>query len=290
MPESLVPTDFVDAHLHVWDPGRLRYPWLTGEVGLERRFDLNVLDDHRKGADPQQVVFVQAEAHPDDARMEVRVVREIAQRDARLTAMVAWAPLEQGDGVRPWLEELSADGLVRGIRRLLQDEEDPRFCLQDSFRRGVALLADFGFTFDICIRHHQLRAATELVAATPEVTFVLDHLGKPAIADGQLEPWGSELAELARLPNVFAKLSGLTTEAKPGEWTPEDLAPYLQRALELFGPDRLMFGSDWPVMTMASDYPSWVEVVAKACAGLSSAGRRAIFADNARRIYRIPVL
>src|SRR5437879_4712105 len=185
----------------------------------------------------------------------------VANSDARVKGIVAHASLERGEAVLPELETLASRPLVKGVRRSLQSERDAEFCLRSEFLSGVRLLAEFGLAFDLCLRNDQLPAAAELARRVPEVTFVLDHLGKPDVRSQTFQPWANDLDALAALPNVVAKISGLTTEANWHDWQPAELTPYLRQAFASFGPERLMFGSDWPVMTLATSYQRWIETV-----------------------------
>jgi L-fuconolactonase len=178
--------------------------------------------------------------------------------------------------------------LTVGVRRNVQDEP-PGFLLADSMVAGVRQLAAYGLPFDACVREHQIGELTQLVDRCPEVTFVLDHLGKPGIRERRREPWFHHLSALARRPNVVVKLSGLTTEADHEHWRPDDITPYLTHAVDAFGPGRCLFGSDWPVATLATTYQRWVDLVRDATADLTAAQRSAIFADTAGRIYHLSV-
>jgi L-fuconolactonase len=151
----------------------------------------------------------------------------------------------------------------------------------------VRRLAPLGLSFDLCLYHHQLPAAIELVRAIPEVSFILDHLGKPSIRSGVLDPWRDQIRRLAAMDNVTCKVSGMATEADWGAWRPEDLRPYLEVVVEAFGWGRLMFGSDWPVSTLAVTYTRWLEVVEELVAGISATEREALFGGTARRVYRL---
>jgi L-fuconolactonase len=181
---------------------------------------------------------------------------------------------------------LKAFPLVKGVRRLIQSEA-PGFARQPEFIQGVQQLAQFGFSFDICIVHTQMSEAIELVSQCPEVAFVLDHFGKPAIADRRLEPWTTQMRTLAQFPHVWCKLSGLVTEADHQNWTVGDLRPYLEVTLDAFGPQRLMFGGDWPVSELAASYQQWVETADALLAALSEADRRRVFFENAQTFYRL---
>jgi L-fuconolactonase len=173
------------------------------------------------------------------------------------------------------------------VRRLIQGETDPDFCRRPAFVEGVRKLASHGLSFDLCVYHYQLPAVIELVRQVPEVSFVLDHIGKPNIAGGQREPWKTHIATLARLENVACKLSGVATEADWKNWTTADLRPYLDHVLAVFGCRRLMFGSDWPVSTLAIDYGRWLEIAQEATIGCSRDEQRELFWGTAERFYRL---
>lgn len=279
----------VDTHLHLWDPATLHYPWLEQVPPLNRRFGV---DDFRAACGDvavAQMVFVQCDCRPEQALAEADWVAAAAARDPRLRGLVAFAPLEHGDAVAAHLAQLAARPLVKGVRRLLQSEPDPEFCLRPDFVRGVRALARHGFTFDLCLKHPQLSGAIRLVRHCPEVRFVLDHLGKPDAKAGLLDPWRAELRELAALPNVSCKISGLVTEADHARWTAADLQPYLAHACECFGFDRVLFGGDWPVSTLATDYPRWVQTLDAALdqLGATADERHRLYVRNAEQIYRL---
>lgn len=170
----------------------------------------------------------------------------------------------------------------------MQDEPDPRWLLRPEVRRGLGAVAAAGLAYDLVVRPLHLPAATATAAALPGLTFVLDHLGKPPVATGQLAPWAGRLRRLAALPNTVAKLSGLVTEASPGRRTAADLRPYADTALEAFGPQRLLFGSDWPVCTLAAGYGEVLDTARELTERLSPDERAAVLAGNAVRVYRLP--
>ncbi|MCB0083174.1 MAG: amidohydrolase family protein [Caldilineaceae bacterium] len=278
----------VDTHLHLWDPGYLRYPWLD-EIPLLNRPHL--LDDYNRATGPLQVekmVFLQCEVDFAQFQEEADWVSGLAQTDPRIQGMVPWAPLEQGDGARAAVERLAANPLVKGIRRIIQFEDDIEFCLRPDFVRGVQMLADYNLRFDICINHTQLANTIKLVAQCPNVPFILDHIGKPDIKNQLFEPWRQEIEQLAGFPNVWCKISGLVTEADHANWTREDLKPYIDHVIESFGFDRVMYGGDWPVATQATTYPRWVETLEWAVQGCSSEELHKLFHDNAISFYRLP--
>jgi L-fuconolactonase len=279
----------VDTHLHLWDPARLSYPWLADVPTIAGP---HLIDDYRRACEPVNVakmVFVQCECDRAQYMDELAWVSDIAKQDPRIEGIVPWAPLEKGDAAREDLDRITANKLVKGIRRIIQHEPDGnRFARQPEFIRGVQLLADYNLSFDLCIGHIHMQATIELVRQCPDTRFILDHIGKPDIRGATLDPWRKHMRELAALPNVWCKMSGVATEADFDHWTPDDLAPYIDHALSCFGFDRTMFGGDWPVATLATDYPRWVRTLDSAIAGVSDDQRRKLYFDNAVAFYRLP--
>lgn len=274
----------IDSHLHLWDPRRLHYPWLFDP--LDRPFLPADFQAASAGVDIEALVFLECDAAIEDAFAEAEAVQSWAREEPRIAAMVCNAPLETGDAARPALERLAATDKVRGVRRIYQDQPDPSWCLRPDFVTGVRALADYGLSFDLCLKHPQLQATIGLADACPNVPMVLDHIAKPGIKAGLTQPWADQMHELAKRENVVCKLSGVATEAGP-DWTPATLRPYIDVALEAFGPSRIMFGGDWPVSTLAITYPAWVALVDDVIADLSATEKRQIFRDTARAFYRL---
>ena len=277
----------IDTHLHIWDLGRLRYPWLASVPKLNRN---HLIEDFRRACGPVEVakmVFVQCECDPALAQQEADGVAEVARTEPRLRGIVAQAPLEKGDAVNDALAKLAANPLVKGVRRLIQSEKDDAFCVRPDFVRGVQALHAHGLSFALCIFHRQLANAIKLVRQCPDVSFVLDHIGKPDIKAGKLDPWRAELRELSKLENVWCKVSGLVTEADHAKWKPADLKPYIDHVIECFGFDRVMFGGDWPVSTQATDYPRWVATLDEALRGCSPDELQRLYVRNAEDFYHV---
>ena len=278
----------VDTHIHLWHPDILRYPWLEDIPFLNKPY---VLDDYRKACgavDVEAMVFVQCDAQPKNGLTEAEWVTSLAEEDPRIKGIVAWAPLEEGEGARSHLEKLAENQLVKGIRRLIQSES-LEFCVQPGFIRGVQMLEEFGLNFDICIYHPHLANTIQFVKQCPDVQFILDHIGKPNIKNQAFEPWKREIKTLSEFPNVFCKVSGLVTEADFEKWTPEDLKPYIDHVIECFGFDRVIYGSDWPVAAQATEYPRWVNTLKWAVSGCSDDELKKLFHDNAIHFYKLSV-
>ncbi|MCF7689727.1 MAG: amidohydrolase family protein [Cephaloticoccus sp.] len=277
----------VDTHLHIWDLQRLRYPWLAGVPLLNRD---HLIDEYRHVCGPVQVakmVFLQCECDPAQFQEEADWVSEVARHDPRIRGIVPWAPLELGEGAEDALVKLAANPLIKGIRRIIQFEADPEFCLQPDFVRGVQLLPSHGLSFDLCINHTQMANTLKLVQQCPDVEFIMDHIAKPDIKNHVLDPWREQLREFAALPNVCCKLSGLVTEADHAQWTPADLRPYIDHVVECFGFDRILFGGDWPVASQATDYPRWVNVLDEALSGCTPDELHKLYVRNAEAFYRL---
>ncbi|MEV5069883.1 amidohydrolase family protein [Microbacterium sp. LMI12-1-1.1] len=278
----------VDGHLHLWDPEVLTYEWLEGP--LLRSFGPDELDLALQDApdDDFGFVFVQAECTPEQSVAEVDWVASLAPR-VPLRGIVARAPLEDPAATDEHLAAYESRPLVVGVRRLLQSEPDG-FSAAQGFRDAARAVAAAGLTFDACVRWSQLSDVIALADAVPELTIVLDHLGKPpvgsadAAAPAEGTPWATELHRLARRHNVVCKLSGLPAESQ-GEWTAAQLRPFLDVALDAFGPHRLLFGGDWPV---SGPYGRWVETVSSWVTDrLGEDDREAVLASNAERVYRL---
>jgi L-fuconolactonase len=277
----------VDAHVHVWHRSRHAQSWIdpVTMAPIDRDFDLSALRADLGTAPLPRVVLVQTV--PQVA--ETLDLLATAQSDPLATGVVGWVDLTDA-AVPDRLAALrAADGghLLVGVRHLLQDEPDPAWLDRSDVRRGAQAVADAGLTLDLVIRHQQLPAVTRFAEALPGLRLVLDHLGKPAIAAGKLQPWAADLAALAGQPNVTVKLSGLVTEASWTTWTAEQLAPYARVALDSFGPKRMMFGSDWPVSRLATTYPRWLDTARALTADLDPAEQSAVFSGTAATIYRL---
>jgi L-fuconolactonase len=271
----------IDSHVHLYDVDALHYDWMAGEPDLNRS---HLLDDYAKaaaGADVAGIVFVEVNCRPEEAIAEVDWVVAQAAGDPPILGIVAFAPAE-AEHLTAHLDRLADIPLVRGVRRLVQG--DPVSLMESpDFHRGLGQIAERGLTFDLCCESWQLPAAIELVGALDDVPFVLDHLGKPDIENHEWEPWATAMAQLAAFENVLAaKLSGLHSEG-PADHTER----YLAHAIEVFGPTRLMVGSDWPVCNQRSSHPAWIAAIDEALQPLSAHEQETIRTGTATRVYRL---
>lgn len=276
----------IDAHQHFWSLGEVEYPWLTASSEFEailRDFEPADLEPLLRKAGIGYCITVQAaNSFADTDAMLAR-----ADEHAWIAGVVGWVPLLDPAAASRALERYCRHRAFRGVRHLVHDEADPDWLLRPPVRDSLALLAERGLVFEIpAVFPRHLVHVPGLASELPELRIVIDHLGKPPIASGSLEPWAGELARAAACPNVYAKVSGLNTVA-PADWTAEDLRPFVDVAVDVFGPDRLMLGSDWPVCLMAGDYGRvWSELVA-ALDDLPAAGRDAVLGGTAVGVYRL---
>jgi L-fuconolactonase len=277
----------VDSHHHLWDTHRLRYPLFDGIPALNRPFTIDDFEQIAAAHEVEASVCVEAASAGADPLAEMAWLREQADRSDRLKALVVWAPVDQPD-LPSYLDRMVnlRDARIVGVRRSFEFEP-PDFASRRATVAGVQRLADHGLSFDLVLFHPALPAAVELVRKCPDVQFVLDHLGKPPIRARRIEPWRSHIAELASLPNVVCKISGMTTEANRDGWTADDLVPYFDHAVESFGWNRLLFGSDWPVCNLAGGYEPWLHAVDVMLSGVSPDDRSKFFSGNAKRVYRL---
>jgi L-fuconolactonase len=277
----------VDTHVHLLDTKKFKYSWASGAPKLGRDWSV---DDLAVCAKPYQVVslvFVEVDVDMPQYLEEGEWVQSLSESDPRIKGCVACLPLEKGPSLEPEMARLASLKVMRGIRRLIQNQPDPDFVLKPDFLAAVKLLPKYNLSFDICIFHHQLPNTIEFVRRCPEVSFVLDHIAKPGIKAGLLEPWKQHMRELAHFPNVVCKLSGVTTEADHANWTREQLRPYIDHVIDVFGFNRIMYGGDWPVSELAGKYTDWLEVLDWATAGCSQEEKRKLFRDNGIRAYRL---
>lgn len=270
----------LDAHQHFWRYNAAEYPWIPRGSPLERDWlpaDLAALQQPL-GFDGS--IAVQAR----QTLAETRWLLALADQHAGIRGVVGWVDLRSPE-LPAQLREFIRHPKFVGVRHVVQDEPDDRFLLGAEFLRGLGQLRGFGLRYDLLIFPRQLAAACEVVARFPEQPFVLDHLAKPGIKQRQFEPWTTDLRRLARLPNVCCKLSGLVTEAHHQAWRESELIPYLDFAAEVFGPARLMIGSDWPVCLLASGYERTMNAVWDWARKFTAAEQAGILGENCARFY-----
>lgn len=286
----------IDSHHHFWNYDPLQYAWIDERMEVLRRsFGIDSLRAEIGPAGVVGVISVQARQTVE----ECRFLLDIASQASEVLGVVGWLPLQsEPEELLPLLEQFSANPLFKGVRHVVQDEPDDRFLLTDKFCRGIACLQPFKLIYDLLLYARQLPAAIELVDRFPQQTFVLDHISKPAILiSSRGEPrfdteWAQRIRALARRPNVTCKFSGIVTEIRSTEqanapWTTEIIQPYWDVVMDAFGPERTMFGSDWPVCLLQSSYHHWVECVTTLASSLTADEQYQFWFANALRTYNL---
>lgn len=274
---------WIDAHHHLWQYNARDYGWMSDEMQpLRHDFLAPELESVLDGSGVSGSVVVQARQSVE----ETEWLLQLAGQCSLIRGVVGWVPLTD-DGIGECLDRLCENRRLRGVRHVLHDEPDDDYMLREDFNRGVDKLASRGLSYDILVFERHLPQTIEFVDLHPNQIFVLDHIAKPRIREGILSPWRENIRKLARRPNVCCKLSGMVTEANWAEWKQGELTPYFDTVLAAFGPSRLMFGSDWPVVTLAASYQRWMSTVRQLLSGLSSDEQEMIGSGTATAAYRL---
>ncbi len=271
----------IDTHHHFWKYSAAEYGWISDEMKMIRRDFLPA--DLKKTLDDAGVsgaVSVQARTIVEESDW----LLSMAEKHDFLRGVVGWVPLTEKD-VEKHLERLAAHKKFKGVRHVIQGEPDDNYILRPDFNAGIKKLLKYKLRYDILIFERQLKPSIKFVDQHPNQMFILDHVAKPKIKERILSPWREDMIALGKRPNVYCKISGMITEADHKKWTSADLAPYLDTALQAFGPKRLMFGSDWPVMLVAGQYKPWVELVKETIKRYSPAEQEQILSKNAITAY-----
>ena len=276
----------VDTHQHLWDPQAFGYSWLQNVPPIARAFRMSDYLEATRGLGVVKSVHVEADV--DEAYMleETRFVLALAEQpDNPLSGVVACARPEKA-GFESYLEKILGHRALKGIRRILHTEPDD-VGQGTTFIENVGRLGGYRLSFDICVLARQLPIAINLISHCPDVSFILDHCGVPQVKEKILDPWRAHMAEVAKYGNVVCKISGVVAYADRENWKAEDLRPYIEHVIACFGWDRVMFGSDWPVCTLAASYARWVEALRSIVSAASAEQQKKLFHDNAVRVYRL---
>lgn len=271
----------IDAHHHLWQYEPASFGWIRPGSAIARDFAVEDLRSALDGAGLDAAITVQARQSPE----ETRFLLDAARREPAIIGVVGWIDLRAPDIAT--LLDGDSDPLIVGYRHVVQDERDPDFLLADPFFDGVRAVAARGLSYDLLVNHAQLQTVPHFLDRVGEGRFVLDHAGKPDIAGQGWQPWADRIAAVAERPNVWCKVSGLVTEADHTTWTPDDVERYLDHVLAVFGPERLIWGSDWPVCLLAASYDRVVDMVADFVARRCPHAEADIFGGNALRAYAI---
>lgn len=273
----------IDSHQHFWIYEAEKHAWIDDDMKVIRK---NFLPEDLKLVYQANGVDGCVAVQADQTLAETDFLLDLAEKNDFIKGIVGWVDLRASD-IDTVLKHYSAFPKLKGFRHVVQGEADHNFMLRPDFLNGIAALEKYNFTYDILIFPHQLGAALELVRRFPNQKFVIDHIAKPYIKDGFYDGWATLMKAISEYPNVYCKLSGMTTEADYNNWTPEQIEPYMQLVLDAFGANRILFGSDWPVCLVAGNYTKTKELVTNFIAKLSSQEQAAIMGGNAMQFYNL---
>jgi len=276
----------VDTHQHLWDLQRFRLPWVTKDSPLNRSYKPEDYQTAVDGLNVAKAVYMEVDVDPAQQQHEADYLIEPCKsgRTPTVAAVVSGRP--NSPGFKTYVTQFRDSRYIKGIRQVLHVDSTPAgYCLSKEFIAGIRLLGELGLSFDLCMRSGELADATKLVDACKDTRFILDHCGNEDVKKNDHTQWQGDIAELAQRKNVVGKISGIVASAKPGAWTADDLASVISHTLTVFGPDRVMFGGDWPVCTLAATYRQWVEALKSIVKERKDEERRKLFHDNAVRFY-----
>lgn len=282
------PVPIVDTHEHLWDLKKFRLPWIEAGSKLDRSY---LPDDFRaatEGLNVVKSVYMEVDVAPEQQPAEAEHVIELCRRgdSPMVGAVISGRPASEG--FKAYITRFHSSPEIKGVRQVLHGESTPPgYCLQPSFIKSIQLLGELGLSYDICIRPAELKDAAKLVDACPGTQFILDHCGNADVRSKDLSGWREDMSRLAERKNLVCKVSGIVASAAGSPWSADDLAPIINHVLAEFGPDRVVFGGDWPVCTLAATYREWVEALKSIVKGRSQADNRKLFYDNAIRVYRL---
>ncbi|HUY87653.1 MAG TPA: amidohydrolase family protein [Pirellulales bacterium] len=278
----------VDTHQHLWDSKKFELPWIKPGDPLDRSYLMADYREATAGLNVVKTVYMEVDVAPKQQDAEIEYVSELCARDDNPMAAAVISGRPASDRFADYLARHKDNRYIRGMRQVLHGPSNPRgYCLEKPFVAGIQRLGEQGWSFDLCMRSDELADAARLVDACPGTRFVLDHCGNASVVAADLSGWRREIAALAERKNVIGKISGVIASGAGGKWSVENLAPIVNHTLDVFGPDRVVFGGDWPVCTLAATFRQWVEALRTIVSSRSLAERRKLFHDNAVKFYRL---
>lgn len=288
MPEPTVasPLPIIDTHQHLWDISRQTLPWQPEGSPLTRTYTSEDYAEAIAGLNVVKSIYMEVDVVPEQQRDEADLVLEICAqgKTPMVAAVISGRPAEAG--FREYITHYAHSPYVKGLRQVLHNAGNPTgYCLRPEFISGIQLLGELGLSFDMCPRAAEIPDFARLADACPDTRFILDHCGNANVQAEDRSQWERDLAEIATRPNVVCKVSGIVASAQPGAWTAADLEPIVRHVLQEFGPDRVMFGGDWPVCTLGATYREWVEALRWIVKDDPTENQRKLFHDNAARFY-----
>ena len=278
----------VDTHQHLWDLSRFKLPWLRTAPKLDRSF---LMKDYRlatEGLNIVKSVYMEVDVEPSQQVAEADYILDLIRQGSTplFAAVVARRP--GSEGFAEFVDRYHNQRAIKGLRRVLHGADTPPgHCLDKRFVDDIRLLGKAGLSFDVCMRPAELGDAARLIDACPDTPFILDHCGNASVRAKDHSGWKSDIGRIAERKNVVCKVSGIVASAAPGPWTPDDLAPIVNHVIDRFGPDRVVFGGDWPVCTLAATFHQWVNALQAIVANRPDAEQKKLFHDNAIRVYRL---
>lgn len=285
---AVPPMQIIDTHQHLWDLDRFRLPWTKGNERLARNFSMADYLDATRGLNVVKTIYMEVDLDPAQQDAEAEYVIETCRRDDNPMVAGVISGRPASPGFASYIKKYAKNPYIKGVRQILHPPERPAgYCLDEQFIEGIRLLGELDMSFDICIRPGELVDAVKLVDACPQTRFILDHCGNADVQAADLSTWRRGMEQLAKRSRVVAKISGIVVTAKPDTWSADDLAPVINHTLDVFGPDRVMFGGDWPVCTLKATYRQWVEALQAIVSERADQEQRKLFHDNAVKIYRL---
>jgi predicted TIM-barrel fold metal-dependent hydrolase len=278
----------IDTHQHLWDLSRFKLPWLKGNAKLDRSF---LMEDYRQatqGLDVVASVYMEVDVEPSQQAAEADYILDLIRRGGAplVGAVISGRPA--AEGFAAYLARYKDQPAIKGLRRVLHGNDTPQgHCLEKRFVDDIRSLGKNGLSFDLCMRPAELGDAARLIAACPDTSFILDHCGNPSVRAKDLSGWKADIGRIAEQQNVVCKVSGIIASTAPGPWKADDLAPFVNHVMDEFGPDRVVFGGDWPVCTLAATYREWLSALQSIVASRPQADQKKLFFDNAIRAYRL---
>jgi L-fuconolactonase len=281
-------TKVVDSHQHLWDLKRFRLPWLAKNPALAHDYTIRDYLAATAGIPILKSVYLEVDLEPSQQQAEADTISDLCRRGEGPLAAAVISGRPAADHFRDYIAPFKGHRYIRGLRQVLHgDSTPPGYCLQKSFLAGIQYLGELGLSFDICMRAPELPDAARLIDACRGTSFILDHCGNADLQVKDQTAWKRDIAAVAQRANVVVKISGIIASATPGKWTLDDLAPIVNHTLDVFGPDRVMFGGDWPVCTLGASYKQWFDALCQIVAHRPESQQRRLFHDNAIRHYRL---
>jgi L-fuconolactonase len=285
-PNEVPMLPIVDTHQHLWDLTKLKLPWLKDAPHIAKSHVMSDYLDATRGLNVVKSIYMEVDVDPSQHTAEAEYVIDLCKRadNPMVGAVIGGRPAS--DGFAKYVAQFKGNAFIKGVRQVVHNTDIPAgYCLEEKFIKGVRLLGDNDMSFDICIRPGELSDAVKLIDACPGTRFILDHCGNGDVQAKDITQWKKDMADVAKRKNVVGKVSGIVVNATPGKWTAADLAPIIKHTLDVFGPDRVMFGGDWPVCTKAATYRQWVEALKSLVYDRSVEEQQKLFHDNAVRFY-----